>query len=170
MRRYLLGKTLALGVVVLFIGLGIHPAFAVDTRQSMVSKASEEECWNCKKINDRQLVVLEKQLNRLEVYSKLLLVMSKHNPDLREIRGELSDRISTFSGLFDVSADELSPIICDVLWNIVKTLQEFMTKLQDENLLLYAAIFFYTIYSPVVITISAIGIILLCDWIIAPLS
>jgi hypothetical protein len=34
MRRYLLGKTLALGVVVLFIGVGIHPAFAVEEKES----------------------------------------------------------------------------------------------------------------------------------------
>jgi hypothetical protein len=34
MRRYLLGKTLALSIVVLFIGVGIHPAFAVEDKTS----------------------------------------------------------------------------------------------------------------------------------------
>jgi hypothetical protein len=34
MRRNLIGKTLALGVVVLFISVGIHPAFAVEDKAS----------------------------------------------------------------------------------------------------------------------------------------
>jgi hypothetical protein len=37
MRRNLIGKTLALGVVVLFIGVSVHPAFAVDTKTSITS-------------------------------------------------------------------------------------------------------------------------------------
>ncbi len=37
-------KILAIGIIVLFIGVGIHPAFAVDTRQSMVNKANEKDC------------------------------------------------------------------------------------------------------------------------------
>jgi hypothetical protein len=37
MRRYLLSKTLALGVVVLFIGVSVHPAFAVEDKTSTES-------------------------------------------------------------------------------------------------------------------------------------
>jgi hypothetical protein len=40
MRRYLLGKALALGVVVLFIGIGLQPAFAVDTN---ISSSDDEK-------------------------------------------------------------------------------------------------------------------------------
>jgi hypothetical protein len=46
MRRYLLGKTLALGVVVLFISVGIHPAFAVDTKTSTETLSNDTENEN----------------------------------------------------------------------------------------------------------------------------
>ena len=94
MKHNLYCKILAVGIIVLFVGVGIHPAFAVDTRQSMVNKASEEDC-GCNDVDNWQLVVLEKQLNRLEVYSKLLLVLSRYNPELKEINEELYNIVTT---------------------------------------------------------------------------
>ena len=60
---------LAIGIICLFVGVGIHPAFAVDTNQSMVNKASEDDC-GCNEVDDRQLVVLERQLNNVYLDSE----------------------------------------------------------------------------------------------------
>ncbi len=93
MKSKLYCKILAIGIIVLFVSIGINPAFAVDTKQSMVNEASEEDC-GCNEVDDRQLVVLEKQLTRLEMYSKFLLVLSRYNPELKKISEELLNEIT----------------------------------------------------------------------------
>ncbi len=139
MQKKLYCKILAIGIIILFIGAGIHPAFAVENKPSMVNKASEEECWECKEVNDRQLVVLERQLNRLEVYSKLLLVLSRYNPELREISEELLKEISTLKE--ELAYEPPYPILCKIFWGlyiglypivvIIQTLYEYFPNLRE---------------------------------------
>jgi hypothetical protein len=110
MYRGLLSKLLTIGIIVLFIGVGIHPAFAIDTKQSIVNKVNDEECWDCKKIDNLQLLVLEQELNRLEVYAKLLLVLSKHNSEIKNKIEELSNEISSLKTL-----NPYNEVICGIL-------------------------------------------------------
>ena len=42
MQRKLLRKILAIGIIILFIGVGIHPSFAVDTKSTTSNNKSEE--------------------------------------------------------------------------------------------------------------------------------
>jgi hypothetical protein len=49
---------LAIGIICLFIGVGIHPAFAVETRQSIVNKASEEDCGCNDEFNKKEILYL----------------------------------------------------------------------------------------------------------------
>ncbi len=79
---------------------------------------NKEDC-NCKEIDSRHLVILERQLNRLEVYTKLLLVLSKYNPELKEISEKLSNEISTLNEMFEELTNDRFPIICDNLEKIV---------------------------------------------------
>jgi hypothetical protein len=133
---------LAIGIICLFVGLGIHPAFAVDTRQSMVNKAREEDC-GCKELDDKQLVVLEKQLNRLDVYSKLLLVLTSQYP---ELKGMLY-RISIFTGMIKKLTDmtfRQRSVICDFLDVIINAITEIifiplgnLIDSYDENSFMY---------------------------------
>ena len=112
---------LALGIICLFIGVGIHPAFAVDTKTSMVNKANEEECWECKEIDNRHLVRLEKQIKRIEVYTKFLLVLSRYNPEIKEKCEEILDVIN-LNRLWDF------PIICAILERIEIQLVSMLYK------------------------------------------
>ena len=105
---------LVVGIIVLFIGAGIHPAFAVDTKKSIVNKASEEDCC-CVDVSATDLVKVERLLDRVEVYSKLLLVLSKYNPEIQEEIEELLDLINPDS-LWDF------PIICNILNGTLKKL------------------------------------------------
>jgi hypothetical protein len=163
MKSKLYCKILAIGIIILFIGVGIHPAFAVDTKQSMTIKASEEDC-GCNEVDDRQLVVLEKQLTRMEVYSKLLLVLSRFNPELKEISEELVDGISTLSGIFEEIETSLTfddRLICQILdyvyYEIVRLSDYYIdlgNKYYEYNIFLtyfFVAIggFFYFLQLPI---------------------
>ena len=168
------GKILTIGIIALFIGAGIHPAFAVDTNQSIVIKANEEECWECKEVNDRQLVVLEKQLNRIEFYTKLLLIISRYNPEIKEEVQELSDEISTINEVYDKIETCLSyndKPICDVLYNAYsKThdIRDVLDKLYDKfgdikilNQILEIIHYLTGVYSVIFVII---GTLFNCEW------
>ena len=101
-------QTIVISIILLLIGVSVSSAISVDT-DSTISDNESEECRECNEVDDRQLVVLEKQLNRLEVYSKLLLVLSKHHPELEEDYNELTDMISTLNTL------DLKDVICGFL-------------------------------------------------------
>jgi len=66
----------------------------------MVNKVSLEDC-GCGEVSDTDLVKVDRLLDRVEVYSKLLLVLSKHNPELREMSKELSNQLSNINKLYD---------------------------------------------------------------------
>jgi len=129
MKKEWLVKTLALGVVVLFICVSIHPAFAIDTKKSIIVNQSDE-CSDCRELNNAELVKVDRLLNKVEVYSKLFLVLSKYTPEIKEEIEELSDKIST---LKEELADETTlPTICvilEVIHEILKGLYCFFEEL-----------------------------------------
>jgi hypothetical protein len=83
-------KSIVISIILLLIGVSVSSAISVDT-ESTISNNQSEECRECNKVDDRQLVVLEKQIDRLEVYSKLVLVLSKHHPEITEMSMKLSE-------------------------------------------------------------------------------
>ena len=89
--RDLLSKTLVVGVIVLFIGVGIQPAFAVtpDTSDSV------EDCNLCPKASKQQIDRLNNLLERLVRYDSQLSILSKHNPEIEEKYQELSNYINS---------------------------------------------------------------------------
>ena len=73
--RDLLSKTLVVGVIVLFIGVAVQPAFA-DVSNTSVSD-NDDGCNLCaKKVSKQHLTLIESLLNRLEKYDNQLLVLS----------------------------------------------------------------------------------------------
>ena len=96
----LIKKGLAFAIIVLFIGTSVSytSAIKVENKPLIVDNQNEEDC-GCNEVDDRQLVLLEKQISRLEVYSKLLLILSKHHPEVLEDYEELSNMISTLNRL-----------------------------------------------------------------------
>ena len=109
-------KILSIVIILLFVVVSYSTAISVDSKSTKVE--SVEDC-GCIEIEDKQLVVLEKNLNRLEVYSKLLLVLSNHYPKLKEIDIELSNWISILVEIneklkLDYSFNN-NPIICAFL-------------------------------------------------------
>ena len=93
-------KTLVIGVIVLFIGVGIQPAIAVDIKTT-ISNNQNEDCKSCDEVSESDLIKIEKLLNKVDVYSKLLLLLSKYNSELRELSEELSNQLSNINKLYD---------------------------------------------------------------------
>jgi len=63
----------------LFVGVSVSSGISIDNKPSISQDESEDDC-RCNEISDADIVKLEKQLDRLEVYSKLLLVLPSNNP------------------------------------------------------------------------------------------
>ena len=103
----MLKRILSIGTILLFIGISIQPAFAVNIRHSIVNNVIEGDC-NCKEVTNADIVIVERWLDRVEVYSKLLLVLNKNNPEIKEKCEELLE-IIYFNGKWDF------PIICYIL-------------------------------------------------------
>jgi hypothetical protein len=91
-------KGLVVGIIVLFIGVGVQPALAVDTKQS-IDDNKDEECRECNEVCDADLIKLKSLLNRIEQRTKLLLVLSKNNPEIKNNYDKLDDMISKLNTL-----------------------------------------------------------------------
>ena len=174
MKSKLYCKVLAVGIIVLFLGVSVSSGFAVDTNQSVRVNQGEKciECRECDEISDVDLVRVERLLYRVEVYSNLLSVLSRHNPKLKEISEKLSDCISTIIEIFKDLSDDPFPIICDILEAIVTPLDAlggYLIVLSDlyednpiiSNILLLLATTILAIEMPFV----SLAFIFQCSWI-----
>ena len=125
---------LAIGIICLFVGVSASSAVSVDTK-STISNNQNEECRECNEISDADLVKVERLLNRVEVYSKLLLVLSRHNPELRELSEELSSEILPLINMFNELKSSFSIlstiILCALLFSLLMTVGYFMVKFDE---------------------------------------
>lgn len=173
MKSKLYSKILTLSVVVLFIIIGLQPAIAVDSNQSIVSKTSKENC-NCKEVDDRQFIILEKQLNSFEVYTKLLLILSRYNPEVKGEVQELSNAISTINEMYDKIETCLSyneKPICEVLYNahsktydIWDVLDELHDKFKDIKIIVQILEIIHYLTGVYGVIFVIIGTLFNCEW------
>lgn len=115
-------KGLAIAVISFFIGIGVHPALAV-TESYLYHSQGEKDC-NCQVDNDLLLIKLNVVLLRLKVYSRILLVLFKYNPDMVEGCEEILDviKLNRFSR---------SPFICKFLESLSGPLIKIKDLLMD---------------------------------------
>ena len=91
MKERMLSKGLAVGVILLFIGISIQPAIAVNP----ISIDSEEDCDICPSVSKKHMIGLKSLINRGETLNNKLSVVSKHSSEVTDKYQELSDRIIT---------------------------------------------------------------------------
>jgi hypothetical protein len=91
-------KILVVGIIILFIGVGIQPAFANDI--SITTTSNIKEDCGCQPISNLHLVRLERLLNRVEIYTNILSLLFKHNSEVKEKCELLSNKIKENSILF----------------------------------------------------------------------
>jgi hypothetical protein len=142
-------KGLVVGIIVLFIGVGVQPALAVEPKVSENTMETEEDC-GCKEVSDVNLNRLDKALNRLEGNTGFISFLSKRNPKIAEEYQELSNRINA---LTEMNEEYFSiwpfPVICSILYFL---------------LFLSMAYFFLTGDISPAFTIGIIGGVFNCDW------
>ena len=92
---------------------------------SVVGVSDVENDCGCQVISSRNLVRLERLLNRLESYSKIILLLPKFYPEIAENCKELSNRITSLAEMNeelkpDIPLDD-NTIICGILlWLIIQ--------------------------------------------------
>lgn len=125
MEKNLFGKILVLGIIVLFIGVGIQPAIANNVSITTASD-SEEDCNLCPKVSTSRFVRLKSLLNRLDTFGNRLSVISKQNSIVEGKYQELIRRIIIFKEinlvLNQVKSPILSRILCGISVNIARIL------------------------------------------------
>jgi hypothetical protein len=164
MKSKLYCKILAVGIIVLLMGVSVSSGFTVNSNPS-IKVNQRGKCSECNKISDSDLIRLERLLNRGEVYSKLLLVLSRYNPEIKEKCEELLDVINS-----DRPWD--FPIICIILestWNqlldLGKIISDIITKSKDNpifNGIIY--FFFMLVWLPITLFVLTLGVSLGCDY------
>ena len=107
-------KIIGIIICMLFIGVSVSSAISVDT-ESTISNNQNKECRDCKEISNADLIIVERLLDKVEFYSKLLSVLSLYHPELMDISKDLLDLIK-YDILWDL------PVICSVLENVASSL------------------------------------------------
>ena len=115
MRTCCVKNGLVMVVILLFVGVAVQPAIAVNP----IYSDNEDNCNICPKVSKLHLVRLKSLIKRVEILNNKLSVMSKHNPEVADKYKELSDRITTLTDINkEVKTDATSwdfPIFCKFL-------------------------------------------------------
>ncbi|UCF49034.1 MAG: hypothetical protein JSU91_04610 [Thermoplasmatales archaeon] len=160
----MLYKTLVVGVIVIFIGVGIQPAVA---ELSNISKSdSKDDCNLCpKKISKSHIILIESLLNRLEKYDNKLSILFKNNPEIEKRNKAFSNR---FLILKEINKNFIFywnfPIICTFL-NILIYSYIFLIIFALFIVRIYHDFPFFHILIDVIIPL---GFKLNCSWYIEP--
>ena len=104
-------KIVVIGVIALFVGAGVQPALAVETKSSVDTIEEEEDC-DCQTVDRVNLIRAELLLNKLKVFTKVMSLKYGHIPKVEEKTQELFDVINSFNLLSG------PPIICAILTDI----------------------------------------------------
>jgi len=139
MQKSIIRKGLVSLVIILFIGIGINPAFAIDI--SKVRPSENIEDCNCQVDDNYDIVKIksllnraERLVNRVEALTKLIPVLSKDNPEFMVEYKELLNDIDLFVEIHDYLENNYSVDdrpICDFLSNTLRKLFDIQVKYGD---------------------------------------
>ncbi len=166
-------KGLVVGIIVLFIGVGIQPAFANEV--SITNKTSEvEEDCNCNPVSNLHLIRLERMLNRVESYTNIISIFSYRNPVIKEKFEELSNEITSLREMNNALKSDFLfetdfPIICEIIDQTMRFVGDIglsMLNLTEKYPILWP-ILFLPIVAMAAINANLLfwGMHLECDWV-----
>jgi len=157
MKVRMLNKGLAIAVIILFVGVGIQPAYAINSDASEI----DDDCNLCLKVNKQFVFKIKSLICKIEVNRNKLSKLSKYNPDIEEKFTKISSR---FSFLKQFSENYVLywnfPFICSYL---------FVVQL---SLILFQFLFLFNKDFPIsdfmIEIIDVLGFKLGCPWYIHP--
>ena len=114
MKKEIIVKGLAVVVILLFVGIGIQPAFAftptIDTNDT---------CDLCPKKGKSHLLSIESILNRLEIFEKQLSILYKLNLEVEDKYKKISERIFVLKEIYNkqitITNNDEFPFICFII-------------------------------------------------------
>ncbi len=108
-------KMLVIGVIILFIGIGIQPAIASNISITKTSD-SEDECNLCPSVTKKNLVRLKGIVNSIDKYDNILSKFSKRDPQIAVKYQELSNVIFNSNNELEYNLPiQNNMSICDIL-------------------------------------------------------
>jgi hypothetical protein len=160
-------KGIVIGIILLFFGATLSSAISVETKPNTSIGLRNERC-ECNEISSSNLIKLKKQLNKLEIYTKLLLILSKENQGINKKCQELLNCISKTN----INDDTIMCNFLEKIFNILGPLQFFLSNWVYEKipnrLGWLLGIFVYGIFIPPVLLVWYTADFLGCDWIPRP--
>ena len=145
MKQRIICKTLAVAVILLFLGLAIQPSVAVQPETTDI----EDDCNLCaKKVSKHHLVLIQSITRRLETYSNQILNEFKDEPEIRQKCQEISDNIAL---LRDIKLGWDFPIICTTLALLISPIAHIWTFLfnliikYEYNKFIYIVLIIFTL-------------------------
>ena len=132
MKKEWLVKTLALGIVVLFIGVSFQPSIV---SESVTNSYDTENNCDCRPVSNKDFIKIDRNLDRLESLIDIFLLISKRNSEFDEIGQKLSVHFNDIKIMIDKlkHISTASKIICNISEMIILKLVSI------ANYLLYEA-------------------------------
>ena len=87
-RKERMKKVLVIGVILLFLGVGFQPVFANEV--SIAKKSDvEEDCLECQPVYRVDLLKVNLLMNRLKVFTNIIMHRFDHFPEIQEKRDNI---------------------------------------------------------------------------------
>jgi hypothetical protein len=149
MKKVIFSKILIIGVILLFIGVGIQPAFSIEPEFPVANIEKEEDC-DCQKVDISDSFMVKLWLNKLKVFNNIILLKFGHIPEIEENCNDIFNFINSYYPLSD------GEIVCTILVGIylgILSIYWSIRELQEEVGGLLAALLYFPL-----IPIATIGL------------
>jgi hypothetical protein len=169
MKKDILGKALVLGVICLFVGTCIQPAYAIEIIPKAGNKTESVEDCDCQEIDSQTLIRVKLLITQLKITTNILLLKFGHIPKVAVVCNEALEQINS------INPTETERPICDALEEIAWA---YGNSIVDSILAFFFSLFFYVdlykalkevmniISSFIFLFITVlVGTILLCSWV-----
>jgi hypothetical protein len=146
MKKGLIRKGLVFSIIVLFIGVGIQPAFATE---SITTIADSEDCKDCQVSEEYSLLKVNLMLTRLGV---IVNFVSYRFGDIAKVK-ENCQKIIDVINLFSLTDNET---ICNIIYTIMTPVDSLIDSFSDtykylENISYFLATMFkLTVVYPII--------------------
>jgi hypothetical protein len=123
MKKNMLSKALAIGVIILFVSIGFKPAFAIENKLSNDNTEKNEDC-NCLEGNRHHPIKIEFLLTKLKVVTNILLLRFGHLPEIKEICQNILDIIGS-------NRQQDYTLLCNILENYSNRLESRYLNMEN---------------------------------------
>jgi hypothetical protein len=127
MKNKLYCKILAVGIIVLFVGVSVSSAIRVDNKPLILENQNEKDC-GCNEVSDSDLIREERLLYSVDSYINIIQLINRNNSEIVENCNEL---------LTIISIDGNDGLFCDILMRIGIFIEELAEKIDIGTIMFF---------------------------------